>query len=71
MSGRSQREGRERAREVSVTLRGFAGEALANESERAGVPAEELVAFALLYYLADVDSGRIARRIARSPYPEG
>jgi hypothetical protein len=35
-----------------------------------GVPVEELVSFAVMYYLADVDSGRIARRISRSPYAD-
>jgi hypothetical protein len=34
------------------------------------VPLEELAAFAVRYYLADVDSGRISRRISRSPYPD-
>jgi hypothetical protein len=47
----------------------FAWETVEEESARLGVSAEELVAFAVLYYLADVDSGRVARRITRSPYP--
>jgi hypothetical protein len=34
-----------------------------------GATLEEFVAFSVLYYLADLDSGRIARQIARSPYP--
>jgi len=33
------------------------------------VPVGELITFSVLYYLADVDSGRIARQIAMSPYP--
>jgi len=57
-------------RSVSVRLQGFARESLEQESARLGVPVEDLVAFAVLYYLADVDSGRIARRISRSPYPD-
>ncbi len=56
-------------RERAVPLRGFALEALEQESARMRVPVEDLVGFAVLYYLADVDSGRIARRIARGPYP--
>ena len=39
----------------------FSWEALELEGARLGVPVEELVGFAVLYYLADVDSGRIAR----------
>jgi hypothetical protein len=58
------------ARSVSVPLTGFAWESIEQESVRLGVPIEELISFAVLYYLADVDSGRIARRISRSPYPD-
>jgi hypothetical protein len=54
---------------LSVRVEGFAREALEQESARLGVPVEELVGFAVLYYLADVDSGRVARRISSSPYP--
>ncbi len=57
-------------RTLSLPLDEFAWEAVQTESARLGVAAEELVAFSVLYYLADVDSGRVARRIARSPYPE-
>jgi hypothetical protein len=57
-------------RSVSIRLRGFAWEALEQESMRMGVSVEELAAFALQYYLADIDSGRIARRITRSSYPD-
>jgi hypothetical protein len=60
----------EGARSVSVPLQGFAWESIAQESVRLGVPVEELISFAVLYYLADVDSGRIARRISSSPYPD-
>jgi hypothetical protein len=56
---------------LTVRLQGFAREAIEQESARLGVSVEELAVFALQYYLADVDSGRIARRIARSPtYPD-
>jgi hypothetical protein len=54
---------------VNLRLSGFAWEAIEQESARQGVPVEELVAFAVMYYLADADSGRIARQISRSPYP--
>jgi len=57
-------------RGVSLRLEGFAWESIEQESARLGVPVDELVSFAVLYYLADVDSGRISRRISRSPYPE-
>jgi hypothetical protein len=61
-------EGGEGIRELSVRLDGFACEALEQESARLGVPVEELASFAVLYYLADVDSGRIARRISTRTY---
>jgi hypothetical protein len=52
---------------VSVRLAGFAREAVEQESARLGVSVDELVAFSVMYYLADADSGRIARRISRGP----
>jgi hypothetical protein len=57
-------------RSVSLKLEGFAWESVEQESLRQGVPVEELVTFAVLYYLADVDSGRVSRQISRSPYPD-
>jgi hypothetical protein len=54
----------------TLALDGFAREAVEQEAERLGISASELVTFAVLYYLADLDSGRIARRISRSPYPD-
>ncbi len=48
---------------VTLELDEFGREALDRECERLGVPDEELVRFALVYYLADLDSGRIARQI--------
>jgi hypothetical protein len=55
----------EDAYETSVTLRlgESAGDALLEESHRLQVSVEELATFAVLYYLADLDSGRIARSI--------
>jgi hypothetical protein len=55
---------------VNVRVSGFAWEAIEQESARQGCSVEELVTFAVMYYLADADSGRIARQIARSPYPD-
>jgi len=51
--------------EASVMLRfgEFAYRSIEEESVRMGVSVEELSIFAVLYYLADLDSGRIARRI--------
>jgi hypothetical protein len=57
-------------RKLDLPMDEFAWEAVHAESTRLGVSVEEFVAFSILYYLADVDSGRVARRIARSPYPE-
>jgi len=57
-------------RSLSLPMDAFAWEAVEEESARLGVSVEELVAFSVLYYLADVDSGRVARRIALSPYPD-
>jgi hypothetical protein len=57
--------------ERSVTLRmdGFAWEAIEQQCDDLGVPVEDFIAFSALYYLADIDSGRVSRQIARSPYP--
>jgi hypothetical protein len=56
-------------RSLTVRLDDFAWEALEQESAQLGVSVEDLITFSVLYYLADVDSGRIARQISRSPYP--
>lgn len=54
---------------VNVPMDGFAWEAVERESARLGVSVEDFIAFSVMYYLADVDSGRISRQISRSPYP--
>jgi hypothetical protein len=54
---------------MSLRLDEFAWASIEGESARLGVSVEEFVTFSVLYYLADVDSGRIARRISASPYP--
>jgi hypothetical protein len=57
-------------RSLTVRLDGFAWEKLEQESAQLGVSVEDLITFSVLYYLADIDSGRIARQISRSPYPD-
>lgn len=56
-------ETRNASRRVTVELDEFGRQALERECRRLGVSDGELLRFALLYYLADIDSGRIARRI--------
>jgi len=57
---------------MTVQLAGFAAEALDEEASRLGVGVDELASFSVLYYLADVDSGRIARDAFPSAvYPDG
>jgi hypothetical protein len=53
---------------IRLRLDGFARETLEQESTRLGVSAEEVATFAVLYYLADLDSGRISRELPRSPF---
>jgi hypothetical protein len=48
---------------LGLELDAFGREMLAQQCGELGVSEEELIRFALLYYLADLDSGRIARRI--------
>jgi hypothetical protein len=49
--------------QVTLSIDGVVWQELCHEAERQDVDAQELAAFALLYYLADADSGRIARSI--------
>jgi hypothetical protein len=65
----SESQGDPSARSLELTLESFAWDTLDEEAEREGITTEELITFSVLYYLADVDSGRISRRITRSPYP--
>jgi hypothetical protein len=70
MSASNQAEGREgHDRRLKLELEGFAWKTLDEEAEREGLTVEELITFSVLYYLADIDSGRISRRVAGSPYP--
>ncbi len=63
-------------RRLTIGLEPFAWEALEQESAKLKVSIEELASFAVLYYLADGDSGRIARRLPTThplgePHPLG
>ena len=51
--------------EASLTLNldEFAYRTIEQESVKLGVSVEEFAIFGVLYYLADIDSGRISRRI--------
>jgi hypothetical protein len=53
------------SRSLTLDVGTFAWGALEEESAQQGVSVEELVSFSILYYLADIDSGRIARRFPR------
>lgn len=55
---------------VRVRVSDFAWDAIQQESARQGCSVDDLVAFAVMYYIADADSGRISRQISRSPYPD-
>jgi hypothetical protein len=48
---------------LTIELTHFGYERACAEAERQGVPVSEIVAHAVMYYLADLDSGRIATRI--------
>jgi hypothetical protein len=62
--------GRHVARRLTIGLDRFAWEALEREAARLEVSVEELASYSVLYYLADGDSGRIARRML-PPHPPG
>ncbi len=57
-------------RELTLQLDAFTHEALEQEAARLGLSIEELAHFAVLYYLADGDSGRISRRPPPAPQPQ-
>jgi hypothetical protein len=62
--GPSGEKGRKRpgARDVRLDLQARAWQALEEEAHLLKMTVEEVVGFSVLYYLADRDSGRIARR---------
>jgi hypothetical protein len=45
---------------LTLTLSPFVSEGLLREAKRQQITVEELINFAAVYYLADLDSGRIA-----------
>jgi hypothetical protein len=53
----------QRSEPLVLRIDRFAREAIERESAELGVSARELASFALLYYVADLNSGRIARRL--------
>jgi hypothetical protein len=46
-----------------LNLDAFAWETLTEQAATLNVPVEELIGFSVLYYLADLDSHRISRRL--------
>jgi hypothetical protein len=56
---------------LGLELDAFGREMLVQQCAELGVSEGELIRFALLYYLADLDSGRIARRIPDTPAAPG
>lgn len=50
-------------RALELELDAFALSALEHEADELGVPIEDLASFAVMYYLADRDSDRIAREL--------
>jgi hypothetical protein len=62
--GRGEHDGRY---PVTLDLDSFAWATLAEQSGELGVSIEELVSFSVLYYIADLDSKRIARRLPPVP----
>lgn len=51
------------ARRLALELDSFVWQTLSEQSNELGVSVEELVSFSVLYYIADLDSKRIARRL--------
>jgi hypothetical protein len=54
-----------RSVELELDLSPSACGALESEAKRQGIPWEELLEFATVYYLADIESGAAAERILR------
>jgi hypothetical protein len=54
------------SRKLVLEFDDFAWEALRDEANEMSVSSEELARFAVLYYLADYDSGRTARQLPRA-----
>lgn len=50
-----------KSQQLTLGLDDYAWRAITRESSKLGVLTEDLVRFSLLYYLADIDSQRVAR----------
>jgi hypothetical protein len=59
-----------RERSVHLLLDEFASNAIDEAAALEGLTPEEFISFAVLYYLADLDSGRISREVSKSPFRE-
>jgi hypothetical protein len=59
------------SRTLELQLDPFTWTAIEQEAAQQGVSVGELATFALLYYLADVDSGRVSRRLPDAEGPRG
>jgi hypothetical protein len=55
-------------RRLTLGLEAGTWKMIDEKAAQEGVSADELITFSVLYYLADLDSGRISRQISRSPY---
>jgi hypothetical protein len=64
------REEHESSQEVEVEVEEKVWRALAEQAAAQGVDSEQLAKHALLFFLADVDSGRAAARLERVVRPE-
>jgi hypothetical protein len=47
---------------LRIELNDFAARGLRAEAARQGISVEDLAAYAVVYYLADLDSGRVTRK---------
>jgi hypothetical protein len=55
---------------ATIELSDFAWASLEEEADRQGVSVEDLLAHAAMYYLGDLDSGRVARSALVEESPE-
>ncbi|MEA2468489.1 MAG: hypothetical protein QOJ57_2615 [Thermoleophilaceae bacterium] len=58
------------AQRITIEFDEFGWQSLSAEATRQGVTLEELLVHAAMYYLADLDSGRVAARVFRSVVDE-
>jgi hypothetical protein len=54
-----------RTHRVLIEFDGFGWEALRAEARRQNIMVEELIVHAAMYYLSDLDSGRVAARVLK------